>query len=83
MTQPNQQDYFPIWSISRGDIAETAQPEANGDEPAWPDHLTDNQMQRIADRMQDYLDCDTNGYWEALRDAVDDVRNRTFLRVKE
>lgn len=69
---------FNVWSVSREDIAyalDISEEEA--------DKLTDEQMEKIADRMGHYLQYDMDSYWNAARDACDDVLNRTFIHVKE
>ena len=77
-----QQLYFPVWRLCREDVA-YALIEDGDREPHWPQDLTDEQMEAIADRMQKYLEGAMDDYWNAIRDAVDDVINRTFIQLKE
>ncbi len=77
-----QQQYFTVWSIHRSDVASALRDE-DDIEPEWPYDLTDNQMETIADRMVRWLEYSMDDYWNALRDATDDVVNRKFIQVRE
>ncbi len=59
---PNWHKTFTVAVVTRGDLAEA------GLSPEQIDHLTDADMQAIAEKMAD-LYCE-NGYWQDLQEAV-------------
>lgn len=80
----NQHRPFPIlaWTVTRGDIG-CAFMDEDDQEPDWPFELTDAQMDAIANRISRYLEYSMDIYWSAVREATDDIVNRTFIHFED
>jgi hypothetical protein len=65
---------FAVRGITRDDVRIALSDDRRI--PDWPNNLTDDQMQAVADRMRQYLES-SEAYWNALRDAIHDAVPQT------